>query len=621
MFAIAMAVLPACHSRRAFDFALIPRQRALMHPAAPLFTTRLLAVCTAVLAMTALPGTAATPNVILIMVDDMGYGDMGAHGHPHLTTPNMDRLWRDSVRLEDFHVDPTCSPTRSALMTGRYSGRVGVWHTIMSRYLLREDETVVAQIFKDAGYRTAMFGKWHLGDTFPYSPRFRGFYHTVVHGGGGVGQTPDFWGNDYEDDTYNHNGVWRSFEGYCTDVWFREALNFIDEGGDEPFFVYLPTNVAHQTRRNVPDRYRDLYADVDTTDTLRTFWGMLSNLDENLGAMLEHLETSGLLENTVLVFMSDNGTCMNPNAYPQRERDTWSETYNAGMRGTKGSIHDGGHRVFCFVHYPAGGLTGGREVRRITAHIDIAPTLLDLCGIEPPVDLAFDGRSLAPLLRDPETSDWPDRTLVVESQRVIHPEKWRNTSVMTDRWRLVNNRELHDIRADPGQSTNLIAQHPEVAAELAAFYNTWWDDVSSRHDETSLHYIGAEQENPVQLNAHDWMPPMEGRVPPWNQPMIVNDQGSNGTWYVRVVQHGRYAFTLRERPGVVGFTLSAAKAHLRVGDHERLLRAVEEGATGVRFEVDLPAGDTSFKTWLIDEDGNARGAYFVEIERLEPDDE
>ncbi|MEX0867228.1 MAG: arylsulfatase, partial [Pirellulales bacterium] len=448
------------------------------------------------------------PNVILIMTDDHGYGDIAAHGHPHLKTPNMDRLHRESVRLEQFHVDPTCAPTRSALMTGRYSGRVGVWHTIMGRNLLRGDETTIAEIFKSAGYRTGVFGKWHLGDSYPYAPRFRGFDDAIVHGAGGVGQAPDFWGNSYFDDHYNDNGTWRSFEGYCTDVWFREALRFIDESKDQPFFLYLPTNVAHQTRPHAPERNRARYKEVDTSNTLRTYWGMLDNFDENLGAMLKGLEESGQLENTILVFMSDNGTCMGPGAYPNNQRSTWSETYNGGMRGSKGSHYEGGHRVFCFVRYPAGGLTGGSEVNRLTAHIDILPTLLELCDVKPPADLKFDGRSLVPLLKNPDTPDWTQRTLVVENQRVVDPVKWRNTSVMTDRWRLVNNKELYDIEADPGQQTNLIRQHPEVAAKLSEFYDSWWDDVSGRHNEFTRLHVGAEQENPVQLSSHDWMPPM-----------------------------------------------------------------------------------------------------------------
>jgi arylsulfatase A-like enzyme len=558
----------------------------------------------------------AKPNVILIMTDDHGYGDISAHGHPYLKTPNMDRLYREGVRLEQFHVDPTCSPTRSALMTGRYSGRVGVWHTIMGRNLLRADETTAADIFKSAGYRTAVFGKWHLGDTYPYAPRFRGFDKSIVHGAGGVGQAPDYWGNDYTDDHYKDNGTWRPFEGYCTDVWFREAMRFIDDSKDQPFFLYLPTNVAHQTRPHAPERHRARYSEADTNDTLRTYWAMLDNFDENLGLLLEKLGKSGQLENTILLFMSDNGTCMGEGEYPKEQRATWSETYNGGMRGQKGSHYEGGHRVFCFIRHPASGLQGGRSVDRLAAHIDILPTLLDLCQIKPPADLEFDGKSLVPLLRNPEAEDWPDRILVVENQRVVDPVKWRNTSVMSDRWRLVDNQELYDIRVDPGQKNNLILQHPKVAAELSEYYDTWWEDVSRHHKKSSRLHVGAELENPIILSSHDWMPPMTESVPPWNQPHVSRRPVANGTWYVQVVRGGRYAITLRERPSVAAFPLEANEAQLQIGVREKLSQAVEGDATGARFELDLPAGETSIKTWLIEPDGKTRGAYYVDVEYL-----
>lgn len=560
--------------------------------------------------------SAQKPNVILIVTDDHGYGDIAAHGHPHLKTPHMDRLHRESVRLEQFHVDPTCAPTRAALMTGRYSGRVGVWHTIMGRNLLRGDETTMAEIFKAAGYRTGVFGKWHLGDTYPYAPRFRGFDDAIVHGAGGVGQAPDFWGNDYFDDHYNANGTWRPFKGYCTEVWFGEAMRFIGESKDQPFFLYLPTNVAHQTRPHAPGRNRDRFKDVDTSDALRTYWGMLDHFDENLGKLVDHLETTGLLENTILLFMSDNGTCMDQGAYPKEQQSTWSETYNGGMRGNKGSHYEGGHRVFCFLRHPAGGLQGGRAVKRLTAHIDILPTLLELCAIPPPSGVKFDGSSLVPLLKNPDTPDWPDRTLFVENQRIVDPEKWRNTSVMTDRWRLVDNRELYDIQADPGQKNNLIQQHPEVAAKLSADYETWWKDISARHGEYTRLHIGAEQENPVQLSSHDWMPPMTKGIPPWNQPTITARAVANGAWNVQVVRAGRYAFTLRERPSAAAFPLRANEAQLQIGTIEKLSKPVGKNTTGVRFEIDLPAGETSIKTWLIETDGETRGAYYVDVEFL-----
>ncbi len=559
------------------------------------------------------------PNVILIMTDDQGYGDIAAHGHPHLKTPHMDRLYEQSVRLDQFHVDPTCSPTRSALMTGRYSGRVGVWHTVMGRYMLREDETTIAEVFRDAGYRTGAFGKWHLGDNYPYGAKWRGFDDAIVHFGGGVGQTPDFWGNDYFEDHYFDNGRWLPFQGYCTDVWFREALRFIRESREEPFFLYLPTNAAHQTRPHVPQRYRERYADLDVPDQVKVFWGMISNIDDNLGVLLDRLERWGLAENTILIFMGDNGTTMHPHWWRDADRPgDWAERYNAGMRGTKGSHYDGGHRVFCFVRYPRGGIGGGRDVEAITAHIDLMPTLLELCGIAAPAGVRFDGDSLVPLLEDRGAeADWPDRTLMLHNQRVLHPIKWRNTSVMTDRWRFVDNRELYDIRADPGQRQNVIDDHPEVVRRLRADYEGWWAEISPRFDEITPLYIGTEQQEHVRLSAHDWMIEPTGDIP-WNQPHVRNRMETNGPWQVRVAREGRYEFVLRERPGVAEFVLTAGEARLRIGDAVDQTRDVPEGATGVRFEVDLPAGDTEVKTWFIEEGDPVRGAYYLDVTRLGP---
>ena len=544
----------------------------------------------------------APPNVLLIMTDDMGYKDIGAHGHPHLMTPVMDGLREESVRLEQFHaIDPTCSPTRAALMTGRYSSRVGVWHTVMGRYMLREDEVTMADVFRGAGYRTAIFGKWHLGDTYPYAPRFRGFEHSVVHWGGGVGQAPDYWGNNYFEDHYHKNGEWKPFQGYCTDVFFDEALRFIEQHRDEPFFVYLPTNAAHQTHSNVPQRYADRYEDVDAPDRLKRFWGMISNLDDNLGVMLDRLDRWGLSDNTILVFMTDDGTTM-------------GEEFNAGLRGTKGSHYDGGHRVPCFVRYPNGGIEGGRDVTRLTANIDLMPTLLELCGVSAPMDLAFDGASLAPLLTG-EAVDWPDRTLCLHNQRVLDPIKGRNWAVMTDRWRLVDGAELHDIQADPGQQNNIIDDHPDVAGRLREAYDRWWEDISEHFGETTRFYVGSEHENPVALCAHDWLTDGTHNIP-WHQNNIRNRMESNGPWALRAVRSGRYAFVLRERPAVAEYPLEAEQARLEVGDHN-VTAEVEPGATEVRFEVELPAGDTMLQTWLIEDGEAARGAYYVDVHYLD----
>jgi hypothetical protein len=243
------------------------------------------------------------------------------------------------------------------------------------------------------------------------------------------------------------------------------------------------------------------------------------------------------------------------------------------------------------------------------------PTLMELCSIPKPEHLEFDGKSIVPLLAG-NTENWPERTLFVHNQRVIDPVKWKQTSVMTDRWRLLDNTELYDILEDPGQNHNIISQHPEVAESLRIKYDEWWNDISRRFDETTPLYVGSEHQNPVQLNAHDWMT-SDNIIPPWNQPHILERLEINGPWHVRVTRAGRYRFILRERPETADFPLTATEARLVIGDKMDMKQAVNTGSTGVQFEADLPAGDTKILTWLYEKDGSSRGAYFVDVERLE----
>ena len=315
------------------------------------------------------------PNVILVVTDDQGYGDMSCHGNQVLQTPAIDALHRDGLCLTDFHVNPCCSPTRAALMTGRYSSRVGVWHTVLGRSLLRAGETTMANVFAANGYRTGMFGKWHLGDSYPFRPHDRGFQEALYHGGGAIGNSPDYWGNHYFDDTSFRNGKPEKFQGYCTDVWFGEAIQFIRANKDRPFFCYLPTNVPHYPLL-VAEKYFQPFAGK-VPDSMAHYYGMLVNFDENLARLRRELRQLGLEENTILIFLSDNGTAdgveLDKDGYP-------TAGFNAGMKGDKLSEYEGGHRVPCLVSWPAGGIHGGREVTRLAAHIDLLPTLIDLCG-------------------------------------------------------------------------------------------------------------------------------------------------------------------------------------------------------------------------------------------------
>jgi len=544
------------------------------------------------------------PNVVLVMTDDQGYGDLGCHGNPVIQTPNLDRLYTQSIRLTDFHVGPTCSPTRAALMTGHYCNRTGVWHTIMGRSLLRKDEVTVADVFSAGGYRTAIFGKWHLGDNYPFRPQDRGFGEVLIHGGGGVGQGPDYWGNDYFDDTYFHNGKPKKFEGYCTDIWFDGAMKFIEANKHRPFFCYIPTNAAHGPY-NVADKYSKPYRDKGVESRQANFYGMITNIDENMNRLMQHLKQLGLEDDTILIFMTDNGT---------------SGGYSGGMRGRKGSEYEGGHRVPCFIRWPDGGLTSGSDIDRVTAHVDILPTLIELCGLKEPRGVKFDGDSLVRLLTG-QDENWPDRTLITDSQRIEHPEKWRKSAVMTDRRRLINGQELYDIKADPAQKNDIADRHPQVVEKLRKAYEAWWADVSQRFDEYCEIIIGSDKQNPTRLMSHDW----HGPKVPWSQGAVRSGMQANGFWAVDIERDGRYQFELRRWPKELdapinesipgGKAITATEARLKIADEDMTV-PVSRNARAVTFEVRLKTGKTRLQTWFMDDRGNSRGAYYVYVKRL-----
>ena len=400
------------------------------------------------------------PNVVFVLTDDQGYGDLSCHGNPVVKTPHIDALHATSVRLADYHVGPTCAPTRAGLLTGHYANSTGVWHTIGGRSLLRSNEISMADYFQCSGYATGIFGKWHLGDNTPYRPQDRGFETVVVHGGGGVGQTPDYWGNNYFDDSYWDGERHTRFEGYCTDVWFQNAVNFIERNRQKPFFCYIPTNAPHSPFL-VDPLYSDPYLPLTPHQQRANFYGMLANIDENVGGLRRSLAELGLVDNTIFIFMTDNGS---GGGLEVDESQFVINGFNAGMRGQKGSEYDGGHRVPFFLHWPAGGISEGRDVDEVTANVDILPTLIDMCRLEKPEGNGFDGRSLVPLLQPEEGKRrvWPDRALVTDSQRLAYPVKWRKSAVMTDRWRLVNGRELFAIKEDPEQRKDNAAATPTL---------------------------------------------------------------------------------------------------------------------------------------------------------------
>jgi arylsulfatase A-like enzyme len=542
------------------------------------------------------------PNVVYVITDDQGYGDFAFTGNPAIKTPTIDTLRTQGTLLNNYHVDPTCAPTRSAVMTGRYSDRVGVWHTVQGRSMLRRRETTMADLFGANGYATGMFGKWHLGDCYPYRPEDRGFQHCVYHKAGGVGQAPDYWGNDYFDDTYIVNGKHQHFEGFCTDVWFDEGMKFIQANKDKPFFAYIATNAPHGPYY-CPEEYSAPY-EGNPKVSIPAVYGMITNIDDNMAKLMKLLEDEGLADNTILVFQTDNGTA----GGLQDGRG-----YDGGMRGKKGSEYEGGHRVPFIIRWPDGKIEEGKSIEQLTAHVDILPTFIELCGLTAP-KIAFDGTSLSPLLYS-SGKNWPDRALVVESQRVVDPIKWRKCSVMTDQWRLVNGKELFEIRKDPKQTEDVAAQHPEVFQRLRAKYDTFWNDVSQEHDLTSYMVIGSERSPIVSLSSHDWL---IDKLPPWHQNHVRNgDVAEVSYWAIEVERDGDYEISLRRWPveadkgindGTYGKAFNFKQARMRIADIDET-KPIASGAKEITFKVSLKKGLTNLSPVFIGDDLSATPYY------------
>jgi len=577
------------------------------------------------------------PNVILVMTDDQGYGDICANGSPYLKTPNLDQLYKESTRLTNFHTDPCCSPTRAALMTGQYSARSGVWHTTGGRSMLDQNKITMADVFKFNGYKTGIFGKWHLGESYPFRPQDRGFEESVVLSGGVVGSSSDYWGNDYFDDTYLHNGKPQKYEGYCDKIWFDEAISFIRKNKQQPFFCYLPTNIPHEPLR-VDEKYSAPYREANNvSDRLANYYGMIAEFDEELGRLMKEIRLLGLEENTIVVFMSDNGPCPWFGGVKLNNEGFLVEGYSAGMRGGKIWGYDNAHRVPCFIRWPAGNIQQGKDLNDLTAHFDLLPTFIEACGLKNPTHEKFDGISLLPILTNQKIKS-PDRTIIVQNQRVDFPVKYKEYQVLTDRWRLVNSYmkelenmeefnkgktetkaplffmkedqyELYDILADPGEKNNLASQFPDVVKQLNHNYEDWWFSVSKNFDQYNDIIIGSAKANPTLLDGQS-----------------AHVKGNLKVWAVEVDKDGKYKIEIARWPkeanksisenkmGKTVFTLN--KASLQVGN---ILNEIDVDDTNktATFYIDLKAGKTSLQAFFNTATAKQKvNAEYIYVERI-----
>jgi arylsulfatase len=490
------------------------------------------------------------PNVIIIITDDQGYGDLGYTGNPHVKTPNIDNFAKESIRFTNFYVSPVCAPTRASLMTGRYSLRTGIRDTYNGGAIMATNEVTIAEMLQQADYRTGIFGKWHLGDNYPSRPMDQGFDESLIHLSGGMGQVGDFTtyfkgDKSYFDPILWHNGKQEAYKGYCSDIFADKAIAFIEENHRGPFFCYLSFNAPH-TPLQVPDSYYQRYKDIDPAsgfdgdsrpfvamslrdkDDARKVYAMVSNIDDNIGKLMQKLKDLKISNNTLVVFMTDNG--------PQQIR------YIAGMRGRKGSVYRGGVRVPFYMRYPSK-YKGNRDIETTTAHMDLLPTLSEICDVKLPENKKIDGRNLVPLLNNKKV-DWENRPLFFYWTR-RYPELYHNMATQKGHFKLVGQTdydaaivdfELFNIEEDPYEEYNLVHQKTDQAISLKAELAEWYNQMISTPNITDPPriQIGHENENPVFLNRND----AGGERGIWAQEEIF------GKWRVSIAA-GLYRITYR----------------------------------------------------------------------------
>jgi len=541
------------------------------------------------------------PNVILILTDDQGIGDLGCHGNPWLKTPNIDAFYKEAVRMTDFHVSPLCTPTRGAIMSGQYPINNGAWATIKGRDAISERTITMADIFKLNGYKTAMFGKWHLGDNYPVRPTDCGFEVAVHHLAGGVGELSDYWGNSYFDDVYYVNNQPKQFEGYCTDIWFSETMKFIDKNKDNPFFVYLPTNAPHDPLI-VAEKYARPYKHLEGTKIIdANLYGMIANIDENFGKFVKFLKDRKLADNTILIYMSDNGTRFG------YSRDG-KLGYNKGYRGIKGDKLEGGHIVPFFIRWPNGKIKGGKDINNLVAHVDLIPTLAGLCNLKIPAEKKMDGIDFSPLLNNKKATI-PERTVFVH-----HRQDWRppmevnQTCILKDKWRLVNGKELYNITEDPTEQNNLADKNPELVAQLlkqnAEFITL--TKLNPQYAELPVNTVGNQAQKEIKLTIQHAIGE-DGGI--WKCEQVAEGfTNKNNTHAIEVDRDGTYIISCRrwpkECPGPIWGvpqknpkdlfeykTIHPDKVRIQIANqiHEK---DIKEGDEEVTFKVNLQKGKT-----------------------------
>ncbi len=599
-----------------------------------LLTALLLAPLVALQA--ASPDPASRPNVIIVLTDDQGYGDIGAHGHPFLKTPNLDRLHAESVRFTDFHVAPMCSPTRGQLMTGVDAMKNGCTHVNAGRSMVRKDIPMLSNYFADAGYATGLFGKWHMGDSYPYRPQDRGFQEVLSFRAWGLPSLASNWENStlnpkrpladaYMDPVLEHNGADIRYPGFSGDIWFTEAMKYMTtcQQKKQPFFVYLANHLAH-VPDSVPDQYSKPYATMGKwkgsdgkefkvhAKVHAPYYGQIANIDENMGRLDEFLAKNGLKENTIVVYLTDNGSRSEPA----------TQIWNSGMRGHKTELWEGGHRVPCFFRWPQSGIKHGRDVPELTEVQDIAPTLLDLCRINPKNRFPMDGVSWAGLLRQ---EAWPHAKRKIAIQYGVTGKPWAGACVLSEKWRLLGGgKSLFNVTSDPHQDTDVATQHDGILKELSGYYDDWHQTATAEFRNVRHIHLGHPSVPEVILYASDWQGDSN------DNPGTLALGAGKGKWDVEIENEGEYRIELSRWPFESGKTLiegtqgssdsagarPIAKAHLIIAKDKWAMDTKPEDKSAT-FTVRLAAGKTRLAAEFLDKDGKLLcNAFYVRVTLL-----
>jgi arylsulfatase A-like enzyme len=549
-----------------------------------------------------------SPNVLIVLTDDQGYGDFSCHGNPVLKTPNLDKWHGKSVRFVDFHSAPMCTPSRGQIISGRDAVRNGATSVTGGRSFMRPGLLTLPQYLRTLGYRTGIFGKWHLGDNYPHRPMDRGFDECVYHQGWGMTAAPEFVGK-LNDGRYFHNGVEKNFKGYMTDFWFDRAMAWMKERHEkkEPFLCYLPTNAPHAPHV-VADKYSAPYAKQKPAK----FFGMIANIDENIGRLDAFLRDNGLADNTIVIFMTDNGGTAGV------------QVYNAGLRGNKTTFYEGGHRVPCWVSWPAGKFGPPRDVNTPAQMQDIFPTLIDLCGGKAPADANFDGASLAGLLRGQDNA-FPERMMVVQYSRAKLTKY--ESCVIWKEWRLVHGTELYDIKADRAQKNDVSAKHPDIAKKMKDHYEKWWTELEPLSSTFVATTLGSKQQPLTPLTSSDWQDIYADNAGHVSQ-AVGGPRG--GVWHVDIAAAGTYEIALRRWPREIDLPLTAARgdakskalpvasASVAIQGKTKSAKATDKNAKEIVLHVALEPGRTTMQAWFQDADGaDLAGAFYAYVRRVQ----